>query len=191
MLPSKTTVNTREDMTTLPVKSQETAVLSRDSSKPVLFPTSDKGANSSLMDGTVLDPFAWIVLQLPRPLWEKGEDLLKQLQEVIHWNVLTGEISLLHDFESDERKLIKGSNIVDILHHALSPGPLEPLGYRQVSRFLPQGLTRPFSPSPSPPPKKVEIKKVEIKKVKKGKKKVKASKRKQPSASLKWFSLPQ
>jgi len=76
-------------------------------------------------------------------LWQAGEKLLQQLQDVLHWNVLTGEVCLLTDFEEDVRTPIANSNIVDILHHALDAGSLEPVGYAQVYPFLPPGHTKP------------------------------------------------
>jgi hypothetical protein len=132
---------------------------------------------------TMLDPFAWIVLQLPRELWDRADDLLRQLRSVLHWNILTGEVTLLldaddddnSDGDNDDRKPLAGSNIVDILHHALRPGPLEPVGYKAVCPFLPKGCTKPIrvhssasaqpekpssSSSPSAPSRPIQRKKL-------------------------------
>ena len=91
----------------------------------------------------MLDPVAWIVLQQPQKFWTAARKALEELSEHASWNVLTGEVHLLpNDFGGDS-KVLKSSNIVDILHHALDPGPLEPVGYAEVYRFLPPTSTKP------------------------------------------------
>lgn len=88
-----------------------------------------------------LDPFAWIVLQLPKHLWTQGHILLQYLDPVFNWSVLSGEIT----FEQNPSQPISGSNIVDIVHHALIPGPLEPIGYSLVFPYLPDNVTKPVA----------------------------------------------
>jgi hypothetical protein len=92
---------------------------------------------------TLVDPYAWIILQLPKHLWTRGKHVLDELDNHVEWNVLTGEISILSNDFGSESKTISGSNIVDIVRHAVDEGPLEPYGYEKVFRFLP-----PTSPSP-------------------------------------------
>lgn len=92
---------------------------------------------------TLVDPYAWIILQLPKHLWTRGKHVLDELDNHVEWNVLTGEISILSNDFGSESKTISGSNIVDIVRHAVDEGPLEPYGYEKVFRFLP-----PTCPSP-------------------------------------------
>lgn len=109
---------------------------------------------------TLLDPFAWIVCNLKLHLHKKANDLLHELQDVISWNVITGEISVLDEQEEGENyKVIQHSNIVDIIDHALDPGLLEPIGYKDIYRFLPEGYVKPITP-----PKPIKIKKKKKKK---------------------------
>lgn len=97
---------------------------------------------------TLLDPYAWIVLQLPKHLWTRGKRFLDEIDNYVEWNVLTGEISILANDFGEDSKTIRGSNIVDILRHALEEGPLEPVGYEKIYRFLPPTSPLPVNKTP-------------------------------------------
>ncbi len=85
------------------------------------------------------DPMAWIILQLPSNLRPRGRKLLNESESSINWNVFSGEVSLV----GEKNRTLPGSNIVDIVRHALDPGRLEPTGYSQVYPYLPRGSTPP------------------------------------------------
>ncbi len=91
------------------------------------------------------DPMAWIILQLPSNLRPRGRKLLNESESSINWNVFSGEVSLA----SEKNRTLPGSNIVDIVRHALDPGRLEPTGYSQVYPYLPRGSTPPDDDSSS------------------------------------------
>lgn len=87
------------------------------------------------------DVYAWIVLRLPRKLWTKGQMILEKLKETFQWNVTNGEIKFVNDKRSN--KNLKGSNVVQIVHHALDDSTPEPDGYKTVFPYLLQGSTPP------------------------------------------------
>lgn len=70
-------------------------------------------------------------------------------------------------YDSISRKhVVRGSNITDIIHHALSEGPFEPIGYRTVYKYMPDYVTKPVSAKKLEQQRKRKAKKVKIKKEK-------------------------
>ena len=103
------------------------------------------------------DPFAWIVLRLPKRLWEKGQETLEDLTKSVDINLRTGEISTRPSRIGDERKVIEGSNIANILHHLVDRTVIKPSGFDEVLSILKEKTpTRAMSPLPPPlpPPRK-------------------------------------
>jgi len=90
------------------------------------------------------DPYAWIVLRLPKKLWVKAQILLEHLKNIFRWNVITGEIHFDKSNKRNSTKL-KGSNIVQIIHHALDSKTPEPVGYKAVFPYMLKGCTLPKS----------------------------------------------
>ena len=88
-----------------------------------------------------LDLNAWIVLRLPRKLWTKGQMLLEKLKENFCWNVSSGEMKFIN--KKKKNKWLKGSNVVQVVHHALDDSTPQPDGYEVVFPYLLHGSTPP------------------------------------------------
>ena len=78
-----------------------------------------------------VDPFAWIVLSLPRKKWFQGQIIVEKLNEKVKWNEKSGEITIRHSGE-----ILKGSNIQNIVRHVLDDKTPEPEGYSIVVQYL-------------------------------------------------------
>jgi len=87
------------------------------------------------------DPYAWIVLRLPKKYWVKGQIILEKLKDTFRWNIINGEMKF--DDPKISSKNLKNSNIVQIVHHALNENTPEPNGYKTVFPFLVKGCTLP------------------------------------------------
>ncbi len=94
-----------------------------------------------LLQSSKHDPYAWIVLRLPRKYWTKGQMLLEALKNTFRWSIMTGQIQF--DDVKKSNKGLEKSNIVQIVHHALDPSTPEPDGYETVFPFLLKGSTLP------------------------------------------------
>jgi len=90
------------------------------------------------------DPYAWIVLRLPKRLWVKAQILLEHLKNMFRWNVMSGEMQFDKSNNKNNADL-KGSNIVQIIHHALDSKTPEPVGYKTVFPYMLKGCTLPKS----------------------------------------------
>ena len=88
------------------------------------------------------DPYAWVVLRLPKHLWEKGQETLENICTVIDYNLFTGEISTRPKTSTEERKIIKFSNIVNILHYMVDPTIVKPVGFDEVVEILKKDVSR-------------------------------------------------
>ena len=97
----------------------------------------------------MFDRFAWIVLRLPKRLWEKGQETLEELTTVIDFSMDTGEVSERPVMTNGERKIIKGTNITNILHHMVDPNVVKPEGYDEVLELLKKNSIK-ISPAPLP-----------------------------------------
>ncbi len=93
------------------------------------------------MATTSTDPYAWIVLRLPRKLWTKAQMTLEVLKDIFRWNVITGEMKF--DNAKRSNKGLENSHVVQIVHHALDASTPEPDGYKVVFPFLLKGSTLP------------------------------------------------
>ena len=94
-----------------------------------------------LLQSSKHDPYAWIVLRLPRKYWTKGQMILEALKNTFRWSVMTGKIQF--DDPKKSNKGLEKSNIVQIVHHALDPSTPEPDGYEIVFPYLLKGSTLP------------------------------------------------
>lgn len=83
----------------------------------------------------MIDPLAWIVLRLPKHLWEEGQKQIEHLSKHVEWKVESGEI-LIPSTSSNEKHLVKDSNIINIIHHALDKTTAKPPGFKKVEPFL-------------------------------------------------------
>lgn len=93
------------------------------------------------------DPYAWIVLRLPKKLWVKAQILLEHLKNTFRWKIMTGEMQFDDPSKLKFNKYLKGSNVVQIIHHALDSKTPEPVGYKIVFPYLVKGCTPPHSKS--------------------------------------------
>jgi len=89
------------------------------------------------------DPYAWIVLRLPKKLWVKAQLVLEKLKKDFRWNVMTGEMRFDNPSKAHLNSNLTKSNIVQIVHHALDSKTPEPAGYRTIYPFLVKGSTPP------------------------------------------------
>lgn len=103
------------------------------------IPTSQKTTPKSEMK----DSFAWIVLRFNKRLQNKAQNVLEHLHLNLVWDPNSGEVA----YAKNPKMTLPGSNIVDIVHHAIESEEEEPFGYRELYRFLPQGCTTPKQPS--------------------------------------------
>lgn len=65
--------------------------------------------------------------------------MLNESEGVLGWNIFSGEVNL----PKEKNRNIPGSNIIDVIRHALDPGRIEPTGYAQIFPYLPRGSTPP------------------------------------------------
>ena len=97
----------------------------------------------------LIDRFAWIVLRLPKRLWEKGQETLEELTSVLDFNMNTGEVSERPALTNGERKVLKDTNITNILHHMVDPNVVKPNGFDEVLELLKKNSIK-VSPAPLP-----------------------------------------
>lgn len=93
------------------------------------------------------DPYAWIVLRLPKKHWIKGQIIVEKLKNTFRWNIIDGAMKF--DDKNKSNKNLQNSNIVQIVHHALDASTPEPQGYATVFPYLLKGSTLPISHRPS------------------------------------------
>ena len=106
------------------------------------------------MGVSLSDPYAWIVLKLPRHLREEGQLLLEDLTSSLDFSTINGEVSTRPVRVGDPRKVIRGSNIANIIHYMADPTIVKPLHFDEVMNIVKSNVKAPRAQQPrrSPSP---------------------------------------